>query len=235
MKQTTSHKPPTTELIVALDVDSLVKAERIVNLLYPQVKIFKIGSQLFTKEGPRAVRALRARGAQVFLDLKFYDIPHTVAQATRAAVDLGVSMLTLHIAGGEQMLRFARKAAISQARCLHLNRPLLFGVTILTSQQDKKVTMEGVLELAAQAKKAGLDGVVTSAQEAPLIRKRLGRYFLIVTPGIRRRFIVKDDQKRVATAKEAKEKGADFIVVGRPIIQAKAPLSATKQILSELK
>ncbi len=217
-----------TQLIVALDVDSFKKAKRFVDKLYPRVRIFKVGSQLFTASGPKAVAYIRKKGADVFLDLKFYDIPNTVAQSVRQAVRLGVRMLTVHIAGGLKMLKAAVKAAREEALCLKQKKPLLIGVTILTSH---KASRKNVLKLAKIGLDCGLDGVVCSAQEAPLLREKIKKTFVIVTPGIRSDRALGDDQKRTATAREAIQAGSDFLVVGRPLLKSQEPLKVAKELL----
>jgi len=219
------------QIIVALDVDTLRKAERIINLLSLRVKFFKVGSQLFTGCGPEALRLVKKKKARVFLDLKFFDIPNTVANAVRQAVRLKVDMLSLHISAGEAVVKAAVEAAKSEARCLGVSRPKLLGITILTSSE---ASGNEVLRLAKIGLDCGLDGVVASAQEAGLLRQKIGKDFLIVTPGIRPQGTSPSDQKRVTTVKEAVSLGADFLVVGRPIIEAKDPLKVTEEILLQL-
>lgn len=217
-----------TEIILALDLDSIKKAKYFVNKLYPRVKIFKVGSQLFTLSGPKIVEFIHKKGAEVFLDLKFFDIPNTVANAVRAAVRLKVKMLTLHILGGEDMIRCAVKSAREESKRLKLRRPLLIGVTVLTS---KDAEPKEVLKLARIGLGSGLDGVVCSVNEAALLRKEIKKKFLIITPGVRLNTQVNDDQKRTATAKEAMLAGSSFIVMGRPILEAKDPVNVVEQIL----
>jgi len=212
------------KLIVALDVDNLEEAKRLVDILYPNVKIFKVGSQLFTACGPEAVRMIVKKGAKVFLDLKFHDIPNTVKKAIVSAAKLKVYMLTVHLSGGKDMLG----AAVSIA-----DRPKIIGVSVLTSE-SKEDTKDKVLNLAKLAKAAGLDGVVCSAQETNMIREACGKDFIIVTPGIRPEGYVIDDQVRITTPKEAVKAGADFIVVGRPIIKAENPKEAAVKILKDI-
>ena len=220
-------------LIVALDVDSLKQAEGLVSLLYPTVRIFKVGSQLFTACGPQAVRMIAEKGARVFLDLKFYDIPHTVFSATSAAAGLPVFMLTVHISGGRKMLEEAVAGASKRAKELNIQMPFIIGVTRLTSQESAENLEKDVLAAAQEAKAAGLDGVVCSVGEALMIRRELGKDFMIVTPGIRPKDYPTDDQSRVATPEEAVKAGADFIVVGRPILKADNPLAAAEKILAK--
>lgn len=215
------------KLILALDVDSLEKASHFVNLLSPKIKIFKVGSQLFTGCGPKIIDFIHKKGGEVFLDLKFHDIPNTVANAVSQACRLKVKMLTLHICGGEEMLKAAVKAAKEAALGIKHNRPLLIGVTVLTSQEAGR---DGVSRLARLGLACGLDGVVCSAREVKFLREELGKDFVIVTPGIRPKEKGADDQKRVATAQEAIAAGSSFLVVGRPVLEAKDPLKALKEI-----
>ncbi len=222
---------PQEKIILALDVDDINQARYFINALYPAIKIFKVGSQLFIACGPSIIDVIHKKGAEVFLDLKFYDIPNTVANAVRQAVRLKVKMLTLHIAGGEDMLKAAVAAAKEEAGRLKIERPLLIGITVLTSQVTKPAQ---VVVLAKAGISAGLDGVVSSAKEASLLRKSVHKDFIIVTPGIRLQGASLDDQKRVASAEEAIKAGSDFLVVGRPILEAKDPLKAVKEIMGSL-
>ncbi len=220
------------QMILALDVDDIQQAKYFVNRLYPKIRTFKVGPVLFTAYGPRIIDCIRKKGAQVFLDLKFHDIPNTVAGAVRQAVRLKVKMLTLHIAGGSSMLEAAVKAAEEESKRLNITAPLLIGVTVLTSQG---ATPAQVLGLAKEAKAAGLDGVVCSVREAKALRKMAGAGFVIVTPGIRPHAHGFDDQRRVATVSDAVKAGSDFLVVGRPILEAKDPLAAMQAMLQELR
>lgn len=210
-------------IILALDVENLSKAKRFVNLLYPKIKIFKVGLQLFIACGPKIIEFIQKKGGQVFLDLKFFDIPNTVANATRQAVRLKVKMCTLHISGGEEMLKSAAKAAREESARLKIKAPLLLGVTVLTSQ---KTSSEEVLRLAKFGLSCGLDGIICSAQEARNLRSKIKKKFIMVTPGIRADKTIRDDQKRTATISEALQAGSDFLVIGRPILEAKNPLQA---------
>ncbi len=216
-----------SEIILALDVDSLEKAKYFVNKLYLKIKTFKVGMQLYTAIGPKIIQMLHQKGAQVFLDLKFLDIPNTVAQAVRAATRHKVKMLTLHISGGQEMLKAAVAAAKDEAKIVKTKRPLLIGVTVLTSQESRP---QDVLKLAKLGIDAGLDGVVCSAQEAGILRSRIKKKFLIVTPGIRPQGIEKNDQKRIATVNEAIKAGSNFLIIGRPILEAKDPLKVIRGI-----
>jgi orotidine-5'-phosphate decarboxylase len=198
----------------------------------------KVGNQLFTAEGPRVVTMLAGQGFGIFLDLKFHDIPNTVARATAAAAELPkVRLLTLHTFGGVDMMQAAR-AAVGNRK----NRPALLGVTLLTSMDETALSgvgivcspSETVLALARLAQEAGLDGVVASGQEARAIRARCGPKFLIVTPGVRPESVSANDQSRVATPSEAIEAGADYLVVGRPITDSDDPRASALAIAREI-
>lgn len=229
-------------LIVALDADTKEKALALVERLKNDVKIFKIGSELFTSCSPGIVEDIRKKGCEVFLDLKFHDIPSTVAKSATAVVKLGVFVFNVHALGGQEMMEKAAKAAAVEAEKLKIDKPKVIAVTILTSMDEKSLKKIGifdnmeiqVLRLAKLAKDSGLDGVVASAAEVKLIRKSLGKDFLIVTPGVRPAGSASGDQKRIATPKEAIDNGASFIVVGRPITEALDPTEAAKKILKEI-
>jgi orotidine-5'-phosphate decarboxylase len=234
------------QLILALDVDNFEQARKIIDDVADTVDIFKVGSQMFTLYGPFMTRYLQAKGKKVFLDLKFHDIPNTVASAVKSAVSLSVAphgdvqlaplfMLTVHTVGGKEMLEAAVKAADEQSKALGVPRPLIVGVTVLTSTARDSNLEKTVLERAKLAQEAGLDGVVASVEEAAAIRRELGPDFLIVTPGIRPADTSKDDQKRVATPAMAMAQGSNFLVVGRPILQASSPRTAALKILEEIK
>ena len=216
-----------TELIVALDVPNLQQANSTLDQLAGSVRWFKVGLQLFTACGPAIVREVRARGASVFLDLKFHDIPNTVAGAAQSAAALGVEMFNVHASGGEEMMR----AAIQGAQRAGVKRPLIIAVTVLTSQVAKE---EDVLRLAAAAKTSGLDGVVCSAREAVTLKRELGADFKLVCPGIRPAWSETGDQKRIVTPRDAAKAGADYIVVGRPILAAPNPADAAKRVVEEM-
>ena len=229
-------------LFVALDVESLDDAGRLLDRLDDSVTGVKIGTQLFTSAGPAAVELAHKRGHRVFLDLKFHDIPNTVAGAVRSATRLGVFMLNVHASGGVEMMRAAAESAAQAARDLGVTRPLCLGVTVLTSLDRRALEREvgvpasidaHVLRLAEGAREAGLDGCVASPQEIRRLRIGLGPRFVIVTPGIRPAYAT-DDQKRVATPRAALEAGADYLVVGRPITGASDPKAAASAILAEL-
>lgn len=238
------ERKPRSKLIVALDVPTLEEAERWVILLKGRISLFKVGSVLFTAEGPSVVEMIRRQGGEVFLDLKFHDIPNTVAEACRVATRLGVSMLNLHIVSGKKVLQDAAKAVSEEASRQGLRKPYLLGVTLLTHLDKTSLShfgwdLEGemkeeVIHLATLAKEDGLDGVVCSPQEIRPVREALGKEFLIVTPGIRPAGSNLHDQKRVSRPKEAMTAGADYIVVGRPILESKAPLKTVEAILSEI-
>jgi len=230
-------------VIVALDVEERERALELVKMLRPAIGTYKIGSRLFTSEGPPVVREVQALGASVFLDLKFHDIPATVEGAVRAATALGIGMMTVHTSGGTAMMEAAVKAAAEESARVHTERPLIVGVTVLTSLSKGDVAhlfgasgalRDVVLRLAGQAREAGLDGVVASVEEAGLIKAELGSGFKVVTPGIRPAGAGAGDQKRIATPRAAREAGSDFLVVGRPIIEASSPLEAARRILEEL-
>lgn len=215
------------EIILALDVDSLEKAKYFVNKLYPKIKIFKVGIQLFTACGAKIIETINKKRAGIFLDLKFFDIPNTVANAVRQAVRLNVKMLTLHILGDEEMLRQAVAAAKDESRRLKVKRPLLIGVTVLTS---KEANSSDVLTLAKIGLESGLDGVVCSVREAALLKRKINKKFVIVTPGIRPAGVNRNDQKRTATVAEAVRAGSDFLVIGRPILEAKDPVKVAEAL-----
>jgi orotidine-5'-phosphate decarboxylase len=219
------------QIILALDVDTFKEARGFVDKLYPKIKIFKVGSHLFTAYGPKIIELLHKKGAEVFLDLKYFDIPNTVASAVGAAVKLKVKMLTLHISGGQAMLKAAVESATRQAKALKIPRPLLIGVTVLTSQTAKNGE---VLALAKQGLACGLDGVVCSAREAVVLRRKIKKNFIMITPGIRPDNLNKDDQKRTASVSEAIKAGSDFLVIGRPILKASDPLLQTEGLLGDL-
>jgi orotidine-5'-phosphate decarboxylase len=237
---------PRSSLIVALDFDSLSSAAKFAKQICDLVGMFKIGNQLFTAAGPAAVKDIAALGPGIFLDLKFHDIPNTVAGAVLSAAAMtGVQLVNVHALGGRAMLEAAVQA-ISAGVPMGADRPRLLAVTLLTSMDHlamKEVGIGGepkvrVVKLAQLAKKSGVDGVVASVQEARAIRKACGREFLIVTPGVRPKdkegATKHDDQARTATPTEAIKAGADFIVVGRPILTAEDPRAAAQAIVDEI-
>ena len=228
MSTATGSQRKMPQLILALDVNTLAEATAMVDALYPAVKIFKVGSQLFTGCGPEVVKMIRTKKAEVFLDLKFFDIPNTVAHAVRQVTQMQVKMLTLHILGDEEMLRGAVEAANESAARANVARPLLIGVTVLTS---KEANPKEVLFLAKIGIESGLDGVVCSVREARLLRQEIKKDFVIVTPGIRPKTAETNDQKRVASVEDAVEAGSNFIVVGRPILEAREPIRVASEIV----
>jgi len=228
------------KIIFALDVESMTEAEKWADLLAPHVGMFKIGKQLFTACGPAVVKAIRERGGEVFLDLKYHDIPNTVAMASLEAARLGVRLFNLHALGGYEMM--ARTVEALNREFPNGERSRLLAVTILTSSNEETLrgvgidipVSEMVVKLAKLAKKAGIDGVVASPLEIPLIRAECGSEFLIVTPGVRPSFASTDDQKRVMTPADAVKAGADYLVIGRPISAAQYPVRAVEMIIEEI-
>lgn len=234
-----------TELIVALDLDSARDATEMFHCLYPHAAWFKIGSQLFTAAGPVVVREIIGAGGKVFLDLKFHDIPNTVAAAAREATRLGVSIFNVHASGGVEMMRRAADAVAETAEREGIARPRVIAVTVLTSHDAQSLTAAGfdsrrsleahVMRFAEGARSANFDGVVASVHEASKIKTRLGSDFLVVAPGVRPANASTDDQRRVATPADAVRAGADYIVVGRSIIGNADPLRAVGEINAELR
>jgi orotidine-5'-phosphate decarboxylase len=229
-------------LIVALDVDSLKQAKQIVQLLAADVGMFKIGKQLFTHAGPNAVQLVQELGGEIFLDLKFHDIPNTVAKAAVEATRLGVKMFNVHASGSLEMMRTTVKEVERVCRQEKLRRPIMLAVTVLTSLNQDDLQRVGVehevadqvVRLALLTKEAGMDGVVASPHEVADIRAACGRRFVIVTPGIRPGQSHRHDQQRVMTPAEAIRSGVDYIVVGRPIVEAGDPVKAARAIVADM-
>lgn len=229
-------------LIVALDVDTIGKAVNLVRVLNKDVKFFKIGLELFSACGADIVGVLKKEGTEIFLDLKLHDIPNTVAKAARAITKLGVFMFNVHASGGYEMMEAAVKAVNDEVRSKELFRPKIIAVTVLTSMDAgdlKKIGVNAgaedqVLRLAGLAKDAGMEGVVASPAEIRPIREKMGKDFMIITPGVRPSWAATGDQKRIATPGEAISTGADYIVVGRPITGAEDPAEAARKILKEM-
>jgi len=228
---------PNKSIVVALDFDNQKQTLELVERLDPARCRLKIGKELFTSEGPQLVEAIQNKGFDVFLDLKFHDIPNTCAKAVAAAAKLGVWMVNVHASGGERMMVAAREALEAFQQ-----KPLLIGVTVLTSMEQSDLAgiglnidpQEQVKRLAQLTKKSGLDGVVCSAQEAVMLKELCGKEFKLVTPGIRPSFAAVGDQKRIMTPKQAIEAGVDYMVIGRPITQAEDPIKALELIEQEL-
>ena len=227
----------TSRIIVALDYPSADAALQLVGQLSPELCRLKVGKELFTRAGPQLVESLAGQGFDVFLDLKFHDIPNTVASACHAAADLGVWMLNVHALGGARMLEAAREG-VSRAG----HSPLLIAVTILTSMDETDLAgvglagspLDNVLRLAALAQQSGLDGIVCSSREVMPLRAELNRDFKLVTPGIRPAGSQADDQRRIMTPADAVTNGSDFLVIGRPVTQAEDPVGVLRTINSEL-
>ena len=229
--------PSENKILVALDFDNTQDLYALVDELDPKLCRLKIGKELFTSFGPEMVRSLQGKGFDIFLDLKYHDIPNTVAKAVKAAAELGVWMVNVHASGGRKML----EAAVKALEPFGESRPLLIAVTVLTSMSDDDLAELGlpkasdqVINLAKLAKDSGLDGVVCSAQEAASIKALAGENFVTVTPGIRPSWSATNDQQRIMTPQKACQSGADFLVIGRPITQAENPIEALHKIQTEL-
>jgi len=228
------------KIIFALDVNGLAEIDRFAGMLTGRVGMFKVGKELFTSCGPAAVKAVQRHGGQVFLDLKYHDIPNTVANAMLEAARLGVQLVNLHALGGGEMMETAFRAV--QKEFGDADRPKLLAVTILTSSTAETLRQIGiehsvqdmVVRLARLAKESGMDGVVASPLEIELIRDACGPDFLIVTPGVRPSFAAADDQKRIMTPAQAVSCGADYLVIGRPIAKATDPVKAAQMIADEI-
>jgi len=229
------------KIIIALDVKNREEARAVLESL-PEARLFKVGLELYTAEGPAMIDLVKSFGKEVFLDLKLHDIPNTVAGAVKSAVRHGVAMLTLHTSGGREMMKKAVEAARETAAKENKPLPLILGVTVLTSLKDSDLQEIGfssdarnqVLRLARLAVEAGIEGIVCSPQELEPLRAELGSRVRIITPGIRPAWAEAQDQKRIMTPGEAIKKGADFLVIGRPITQAPVPREAFSRVLEEL-
>jgi orotidine-5'-phosphate decarboxylase len=225
-----------SKIIVALDFPDDKSTMQLVDQLEPDLCRLKVGKELFTRCGPDIVRKLVSKGYDVFLDLKFHDIPNTVARACEAAAELGVWMLNVHSMGGHAMMEAARSALNSD------DAPMLIAVTLLTSNDDKDLAALGIQQSSAEfvsqqagmAHNIGLDGVVCSAAEATMLKQKYGKDFKLITPGIRLQNTSNDDQKRVVTPKQAISNGADYLVIGRPIAASNDPCRVLRTILSEI-
>ncbi len=231
-----------SRLIFALDVASLKEVDHYVALLADEVGLFKVGKQLFVHAGPDVVRRIQAKGGTVFLDLKFHDIPQTVASASVEATRLGVKMFTLHASGGADMLRQAHKAIRTVCRAEHLTRPTLLAVTVLTSLGRDDLKQIGVragpaaqvVRLARLAQQSGVDGLVASPQEIAVVRRACGDKLTLVIPGVRPQGSTTHDQKRILTPHQAMQAGANYLVVGRPIRDATDPRQAARGIVEDM-
>lgn len=231
------------KLIIALDVHDLDEAERLMDRLQGMVRQYKLGAQLLTESGPEAVQRVRRRGCGIFYDMKFHDIPRTVATAVTAACRFGATLVNVHASGGREMMSAAAEAALQVAGETGQPRALVLGVTVLTSLNAEilggelgvtRGVEEQVVSLARLAQSAGLDGVVASPHEIAAVRAACGPTFLILTPGIRPKGSEAGDQKRFLTPGEAVAAGADYLVVGRPVVCAKDPAATVREILDEM-
>lgn len=230
-------------IILALDVDSEKDALALVEKLRADVGMFKVGMQLFNSAGPNIVRKIRSLGGKVFVDLKFHDIPNTVAAASRVVTRLGCNMFNVHASGGREMMKQCARAVQEEADNNGITPPAAIAVTVLTSLSQEEVTDEMhiampldklVVEWAMMARECGLSGVVASPQEVSAIRKACGEDFLIVTPGVRPAWSEANDQKRFTTPRQALELGSSYLVIGRPITKADDSIEAAKKISQEL-
>lgn len=230
------------KLVLALDVQNIETAEKVVEELRDVVGVFKVGKELFTAEGPAVFKMIKSKGGKIFADLKYHDIPNTVASAARALVRHGVEIFNVHAQGGTEMIKATREAIEDEAAKLGVKRPVLLAVTVLTSISDEDLktlninmsAKDYVLHLARLAKDAGADGVVASPQEVEIIKSNLGSQFIVLTPGIRPLWSEKGDQKRIMTPYDAVQKGVDYIVVGRPIMKAENRKEAAQKIIDEM-
>jgi orotidine-5'-phosphate decarboxylase len=230
-------------IIIALDVPTFDEAIDLMDKLGDRARSLKVGSQLFTSVGPDIIREIKRRGKKLFLDLKFHDIPNTVARASEAAAELGVDIFNVHVSGGMEMMRDAAQTTKAKASELGIEKPVVLGVTILTSIDETMFQSvlgscnslkDQIVHMAKLAQSAGLDGVVASPQEIRLIREACGEDFVVLTPGVRPEWASSDDQKRTMTPVEAFKAGADYVVIGRPIYRAPEPADALERILKQL-
>ena len=229
--------PISSPVIVALDYPDAARALAMADQLDPAKVRVKVGKEIFTRSGPAIVEGLHSKGFEVFLDLKFHDIPNTVAGAVSAAADMGVWMVNVHASGGQRMMEAAANAIAN-----HANRPHLIAVTVLTSMEAADLEQVGVMDepkaqvqrLAELAKRSGMDGVVCSAREATMLKEACGRQFELVTPGIRPAGADAGDQRRVLTPVQARDAGVDYMVIGRPITQSAEPTTVVDEILQSL-
>ena len=226
----------TSPLIIALDYPSAEQSLAMADRLDPQLCRVKVGKELFTSAGPVVVEELQKRGFEVFLDLKFHDIPNTTSKAVKAAADLGVWMVNIHASGGRRMMEACREVVEQFS-----HKPLLIAVTVLTSMAPEDMVELGlpspekqVLNLAGLAQKSGMDGVVCSAQEAALLKRAIGQDFALVTPGIRPEGDDKGDQRRIVTPAQAVQNGSDYLVIGRPVTQSDNPVAKLQDIITTL-
>lgn len=231
------------EIIVALDFDNIDSARKIVEAAGDAVTWYKVGLELFVADGQRVIEYLKNKNKHIFLDLKFHDIPNTVTNAVMASLKYETDMVNMHTQGGPEMMRSTVEKINEHCFKNNVQRPLLIGVTLLTSLDENYLSLmrlgfgssrDYVLHLAEVARQSGLDGVVSSAQETPFIKDKIGKHFITVTPGIRPAEASVDDQKRVVTPKDAKDMGTDFIVIGRPVTKAEDPKSAALKIREEM-
>jgi len=231
------------KIIVALDVPTFDEARDLMEQLGNRPVAFKVGPQLFTSVGADIIREIKKRSKTLFLDLKFHDIPNTVARASEAATELGIDIFDVHVAGGVEMMRGAAEATKSKAAELGIKKPIILGVTILTSIDETTLQtvfnsssslQDQIVHMARLAQSAGLDGVVASPREIQLIRAACGDGFVVLTPGARPEWASKDDQKRTMTPAQAFAAGADYVVIGRPIYRSADPAAALDRIFREL-
>jgi len=229
-------------IICALDTKDTEYALNLSRSLSGKIGAIKLGLGFFIANGPGGIRAIAESKCPIFLDLKLHDIPNTVAEAIKSAIPLNVQIMTIHTSGGPDMMRAASRAAKEEADRLSITKPLIVGVTVLTSMDDNDLRNIGVattvkdqvINLSLQAKECGLDGIVCSAHEVSFVKEKCGGDFKTIVPGIRPALVMQNDQKRVMTPKEAVDSGADYLVIGRPITKADNPLDAVSKIMAEI-